>query len=121
MKEETFDHVEAYRLYCEGVALEWLVSDDKGDETFEFFDQGFFDENWVGIKFRRKPREFEDGAWYPVEFCGGKCIATYSKSDNFFYFVCHSKDSGDKGIPCLRPIISEYVKIGEKLEINWPE
>ena len=118
MKEETFDHVEAYRLHCEGVEIQR----QRRDGCFVGIDEDFhFSKRTGGMIFRRKPRELEDGAWYPVEFCGGKCIATYSKSDNFFYFVCHSKDSGDKGIPCLRPIISEYVKIGEKLEINWPE
>ena len=61
-----------------------------------------------GYEYRVKPREFKEGAFYPVKTSTGKDFARYA--DKGFHFgdlrTDHTADT--------------FIWIGEELQIDWP-
>ena len=61
------------------------------------------------VEYRIEPREFEDGAWYPVIDRGERCVLVYRKHSNTFW----SERTDYKE--------SDLTWIGEKLDIQFPD
>lgn len=111
IKEEAFCHVDAYKLFHDGVKLQvrkkgWpnlKWQDSVIAEMFGWGDISYYE-------FRRKPIELEDGAWYPVVAVssGQRHVARFNGNKELF-------ESG------LLSFEVDNFKIGEQLEINWPE
>jgi hypothetical protein len=62
-------------------------------------------------EYRIKPREFEDGAWYPIIVAKTQYVARYLEYNQAFKI-------GDSSI-AVKPERIEW--IGSKIEIEWPE
>jgi hypothetical protein len=62
-------------------------------------------------KYRIKPREFEEGAWYPIIVAKTQYVALYLEYNRGFKI-------GDSSIAVK---LEQIEWVGNKIEIKWPE
>lgn len=98
-------HAEIIKAWADGAQIQFKFK----DKWFDFLGSA---NNWYQcMEYRIKPREFENGAFYPVTLdLGLRFIATYTICGNFYL----------TGLGCMYSI-DELTWVGDKLEIDWPE
>ena len=98
-------HAELIKAWADGAQIEFKC----GEEWLDFMSGT---NNWhESMEYRIKPREFENGAFYPVTLdLGLRHIAIYLRNGNFYL----TEQDG-------RYSIDDLTWVGDKLEIEWPE
>ncbi len=96
-------HAELIKAWSDGAQIEFKC----GEEWVDFMAGT---NNWHEcMEYRIKPREFENGAFYPVVY--------FSRPNVARYYYGHLAIVGESS----RYEIGEFDWIGDKLEIEWPE
>lgn len=97
-------HASLIKAWADGAQIEFKC----GEEWLDFMSGT---NNWhEHLKYRIKPREFENGAFYPV------VMNRYVK-----YFACYKNGSFYLTGMGSRLKLEKFDWVGDKLEIDWPE
>lgn len=102
-------HAELIKAWADGAEIQEYIRPISSNWEFEWTDNP--NPTWErDNEYRIKPREFEEGAFYPVlDELGDKDMACYSYGN--FYLTGETEPS------CLE----DLTWIGEPLNIAWPE
>ena len=109
-------HVDLIKAWADGAQIQEKLYSTV-TEGYDWIDQVL--PRWIPeYEYRIKPREFEDGAWYPVTFHSDnpdykpKAVARYVAG--LFQISEGSIDEHEARLEDLK-------WVGEKLDIDWPE
>ena len=100
-------HAELIKAWADGAKIQEKVISTI-DDAYGWVDQAL--PRWIPeFEYRVKPREFEDGAWYPIIVAKTQYVARYLEYNRGFKI-------GDSSIAVK---LDQIEWIGEKLDIDW--